>query len=60
MVDSGESGGLGERRAIVVGRDMGVVVLPSVGQLDPDVVKASRFEPGTESENALAARRPQL
>ena len=29
---------------------------PSVGQLGPDVVKASRFEPGAESGNALAAR----
>ncbi len=29
-------------------------ISPSVGQLGPDVVKASRFEPGTESENTLA------
>ncbi len=29
-------------------------VSPSVDQLGPDVVKASRFEPGPEGENALA------
>ncbi len=29
-------------------------MLPSVGQLGPDVVKASRCEPGPDSENTLA------
>ncbi len=29
-------------------------VTPSVGQLGPDADKASRFEPGPESEHALA------
>ncbi len=31
-------------------------ISPPVGQLGPDVVKASRFEPGAESENALSTR----
>ncbi len=33
---------------------MGVLVAPSVGQLGSDAFKASRFEPGMESENTLA------
>ena len=41
-------------RAIVVGREVGLGVSPSVGQLGPDVVKASRCEPGPDSENTLA------
>ncbi len=55
MVAFGESSGdFGERRAIVVGREVGLGVSPSVGQLGPDVVKASRCEPGPDSENTLA------